>query len=321
MKSTISIPVFLTITLAFLCNNVTLAQKNIGIGGCGTGQDNCHVAEYKAYKNDPHNETLNKLYDDEAKAKDYGQKTGVADIYKPGSSCMKCHSTVASGQGAAEDGVTCEGCHGPGSAYKEPHQEGKGGRAARPGYVKSLKLGLRDLMNLDVRAKQCISCHYITDQKLLAAGHGNGAKFNYVSGVRKVAKHWKRQPGGDDLSPAPFDKAKGGKGPSTQIAKTDPPAATPASNQPGDGTPSPTPASTASTRPRAPRPARAAPPPPPPPAAMAAEPLPETGEVMDPGMDTGLNLPPFPQLNDSISIDKQLLLIKRRLRLLYQSTR
>jgi hypothetical protein len=317
MKMRTAIHILMTIALAVLFNSVALAQKNVGIGGCGTGQDNCHVSEYKKYKSDPHNGTLTKLGDEEDKAKEYGQKTGVADIYKAGTSCMKCHSTVAAGQSSGEDGVTCEGCHGPGSNYKEPHQEGKGGRASRPGYVKALKLGLRDLMNLDTRAKQCVSCHSITDQKLLAAGHGDGSRFNYISGLRKVANHWKRPIADTDLSKATFERAKGAKGPSTQIAKTDPPAPTPAAKQAADDTPSSTP----STRSRTPRPARSAPPAPPPPAAMQAEPFPETGEMTDPAFETGLNLPPFPQISDSISIDKQLILIKRRLRLLYQSTR
>ena len=287
------------------------AQKTIGIGSCGTGQANCHVAEYKSYKASPHNESLNKLYDDIEKAKSYGQKLGIADVFKAGTSCMKCHSTVPAGVGTAEDGVTCEGCHGPGSDYKEPHQEGKGGGAARPGYGKSLKLGLKDLKNLDVRAQQCVFCHYVTDQKLLATGHKSGSEFNYVSGMRSVAKHWKRQAGADDLSRGPFDKVKTARGPATKIADAEPPPSAAAAAT----SPSPGPAGgDQPARIRAPRPLRPAPLPPPPPAVW--EPMPEIGAAADEGTASGLPLPPFPALTDSMSIDKRLLIIKKRLQLL-----
>jgi hypothetical protein len=303
-----------------------LAQKTTGIGGCGTGQANCHVSEYKSYKVAPHNETLTKLYDDADKAKGYGLKLGIADIFKAGTSCMKCHSTVATGAGTAEDGVTCEGCHGPGADYKEPHQEGKGGGAARPGYVKSLKLGLRDLKNLDIRAQNCVSCHYVTDQKLLATGHKSGAEFNYVSGMRKVAKHWKREPTPDDLAKATFDRARNARGPATKIAVVEAPKsaapAAPAAAQPAaqpalKGAARPAPVASAPAG-DVPRPARTAPPPPPPPAAIS-EPAAVMG--MESGMVPGLVLPPFPVLTDSMPVATQLLLIKKRLQLLYRSTK
>jgi hypothetical protein len=295
---------------------IAQAQKTIGIGSCGTGQANCHVAEYKFYKVSPHNESLNKLYDDAEKAKSYGQKLGIPDIFKGGTTCMKCHSTVAGGSGTAEDGVTCEGCHGPGSDYKEPHQEGKGGGASRPGYVKSLKLGLKDLKNLDVRARQCVYCHYVTDQKLLATGHKSGSDFNYVSGMRSVAKHWKRQPGPEDLSRAAFDKARSARGPATAIATSEPPkpstAPSASSAEPAvEGT-------TTGRRGTGSRPVRVVPPPPPP-ASAISEPLPDAASMAEPGMVPPLQLPPFPVLSDSIPIDKQLQIIKKRIQLLYQT--
>ena len=301
------------------------AQKTLGIGGCGTGQANCHANEYKSYKGAPHSETLTKLSDDADKAKGYAQKLGIADIFKSGTTCMKCHSTVATGAGAAEDGVSCEGCHGPGADYKEAHQEGKGGGAARPGYVKSLKLGLKDLKNLDVRAQQCVSCHYVTDQKLLATGHKSGADFNYVSGMRKVAKHWKREPGPDDLSKGSFDKAKGARGPSAKIAAVEAPkqnaapAAAPTGAQPsmkGAAKAAPAMATPALET----RPART-PPPPPPPSVAISEAASVAGAGMDAATMPGLALPPFPALADSMRIDTQLILIKRRLQLLYRSTK
>ncbi|MBL0176883.1 MAG: hypothetical protein IPP94_16755 [Ignavibacteria bacterium] len=295
--------------------------QTLGMGGCGTDQNNCHVKEYKIYKNDPHQKTLEKLYDDEEKAKEYGEKLGIKDIYKSNSSCMKCHGTIVSGKSAVEDGVSCESCHGAGSGYKEPHKEGTGGGVQRPGYAKGLATGMLELKNLDTRAKLCVSCHYVTDQKLAATGHKNGAGFNYVSGIKTVAKHWKRAITPDETQKALFTKALGGRGPAAQVASAPAPPPQPAAAaQQSASAPSGAPAaSMASTGSVAPRPARR---PPPPPRTPAPEPIPATP---DPGTEEApaatLGLPPFPALSDSIPLRQQLLLIKQRIELLYERTK
>lgn len=311
--------VFAALCAAALCCGPRLAAQGkyqtLGMGGCGTDQNNCHVREYKAYKNDPHQKTLEKLYDDEEKAKDYGDKLGIKDIYKASTSCMKCHGTVVSGKSDVEDGVSCESCHGPGSGYKEPHKEGTGGGAQRPGYVKGLQTGLIDLKNLNTRAKLCVGCHLVTDQKLAATGHKNGAGFNYVSGIKTVAKHWKRAITPDETQKALFASAAGSRGPAALVSSAPAPP-------PPQGAPSPTAAPTqpagparggdAGTTPT-PRPARR---PPPPPRAPAPEPLPAAETVTEaaPPVPT---LPAFPQLSDKDPIDRQLLLLRKRIDLLY----
>jgi len=56
---------------------------------------------------------------------DYAKKNGIADPAKD-AKCLKCHSTfdavAANLRGGilATEGVSCESCHGPGSAYKSP---------------------------------------------------------------------------------------------------------------------------------------------------------------------------------------------------------
>jgi hypothetical protein len=248
---------------------------------------------------------------------------------------------VISGKEAreSEDGVSCESCHGPGSAYKDPHSEGDPKLGVnRPGRIKALQLGLVELKNLDNRANTCVRCHYITDQKLLAAGHPNGANFNYISGLKKVAKHWKRTPGPEELTKAPFEKAMNAKGPVAQMVSVAPAAAAavtpaPAPTPPAKTEAAPaanveTPAQPAKPVVDAPPPARqrepvtpqsaivprqvAAPPPPMPtavsmPADSAAPPAP-------------LDLPPFPSVSDTASVQEILLILKKRLELLYQKT-
>ena len=107
-------------------SGVPQAKKNqfkyIGVLKCKM----CHNsprkgAQYKIWKNSPHAKAYEEL--GTAKAKAVAKKKGIADPQKS-PKCLKCHVT---GYGAPktafahgykmEDGVTCEACHGPGSAY------------------------------------------------------------------------------------------------------------------------------------------------------------------------------------------------------------
>ena len=56
---------------------------------------------------------------------DYAKKNGIADPAKE-AKCLKCHSTYEKAAAnlragiTAQEGVSCESCHGPGSNYKSP---------------------------------------------------------------------------------------------------------------------------------------------------------------------------------------------------------
>lgn len=275
--------------------------QTLGPGGCGLGQNNCHATENNWWKNDPHRVTVDAFYADPESYQKIADLSGVgaANMFKGTSSCMKCHGTVVSGKESkdVEEGVSCESCHGPGSGYKDPHQEGeKGSGAARPGYVKALKLGMVDLKNLDRRADACVRCHYMTDEKLLAAGHPSGAKFNYITGIRtKVSKHWRRPATDADGDKSTFTKAMAARGP---VPKT---AVAPAAVQPravasdGEGGPVRRP--------------------PPPPRQPRADP-----SLVPPASLGPVELPEFPEVTDSTSVDEILLLLKKRLELLYKKT-
>jgi hypothetical protein len=208
-------------------------------------QNNCHTKENNGWKDDAHKVTVDAFYDDPAAYEKIAKLAGVdpASMLKGNNQCMTCHGTVISGKEAreVEEGVSCESCHGPGSGYKDPHSEGQAGQGInRTGYKKGLQLGMVENKNLDVRGKTCVRCHYITDQKLISAGHPDGARFNYISGIKKVAKHWKRPPADADLNKAPFERAMSAKGPVAQIGKVEaaaapaapPPAAQPAATPP-----------------------------------------------------------------------------------------
>lgn len=317
--------------------------QTLGTSGCGLTQNNCHINENSWWKDDAHKVTVDAFYDDPAAYEKIARLAGVepANMLKGNNQCMTCHGTIVSGKEAreVEEGVSCESCHGPGSAYKDPHAEGDPKLGLqRPGYIKGLQLGMIENKNVEVRGKTCVRCHYITDPQLISAGHPDGARFNYISGIKKVAKHWKRQPGDADLSKAPFEKAMSARGPLAQIAKAQAAAAPPAVSAPAVNQP-PASAATAETKPAAPAAPGNAPaasaanttPAPPanrplpaqtarPPAPIANAPTPTAVDFTTLPADSvrTLPLPAFPQISDSASIQEVLIILKKRLEMLHQ---
>ncbi|MFZ4741789.1 MAG: cytochrome c family protein [Bacteroidales bacterium] len=107
--------------MLFLFSNVLLAQnKYVGAKNC----KGCHMAKGKAYpvwEASKHAKAIETLKSDAAKK--IGATKGIADP-STDAKCLKCHSTAASVDAklisgiTKEEGVSCESCHGPGSAYK-----------------------------------------------------------------------------------------------------------------------------------------------------------------------------------------------------------
>ncbi len=320
------------VLLAGLARDAAYAQtryQTIGPSGCGVGQNNCHASENRNMV-DKHKNSVDDIADNED-ARKYADLSGIgAGNYLKGTSrCMECHGTIISGKEGkeVEEGVSCESCHGPGSAYKDAHAEGPKGAPGtiRPGYTKSLPLGLLDLKSPDVLAQACVRCHVITDQKILAAGHPDGVKFNYKSGMKSVAKHWKYRDAGSIPEQAVFKAAAARKGPTGVTAKMPKPAVQPqaAVEKPAPAqarapkaealTPEPKPATTVAVEDSPPRvPVRRPPPPP--------KPAPVDATAPPPAAVTPIELPPFPEVTDSTRIDRLLLLLKQRLELLYKKT-
>jgi len=179
--------------LAFLpIDSMAQNYKTLGPSSCGLGNANCHVKENNWWKDDNHSASVEPFYNPSGKylkvANAYGVRT--ADLAKGSNGCMTCHATVISGKESKEVayGVSCESCHGAagpaGVGYLEPHAQ-KGGKQI--GFAK----GMVNNEILEVRAKTCVRCHYITERRLIDAGHPTGEDFDYVSEIKKVAKHWK----------------------------------------------------------------------------------------------------------------------------------
>jgi len=100
------------------------AQKYIGADKCKMCHNKKEKGEqYNQWASTTHATAMKSL--SSAKALEWAKANNVADPSKE-AKCLKCHATTGhidasliSGITEAE-GVSCESCHGPGSAYKAP---------------------------------------------------------------------------------------------------------------------------------------------------------------------------------------------------------
>src|SRR5215469_15568593 len=108
--------------------------------------------------------------------------------------CLACHAlyTTPEQRGRAfeiSEGVSCESCHGPASAWLGPHTT-----RAWP-HEKSVALGMRDTRNVIHRSELCLECHLGTNEKfvdheMIAAGHPD-LYFELDSFSAVMPRHWK----------------------------------------------------------------------------------------------------------------------------------
>jgi hypothetical protein len=97
--------------------------KYVGVKKCKT----CHTSkksgeQFGIWSKGPHANALQSLSSDQAK--EYAKNNNIADPATD-PKCLNCHATKATVDPALqeetltlEEGVSCESCHGPGSAYK-----------------------------------------------------------------------------------------------------------------------------------------------------------------------------------------------------------
>lgn len=108
--------------------------------------------------------------------------------------CLACHAlyTTAEQRGRPfeiSEGVSCESCHGPASAWLGPHT------TRDWPHEKSVALGMRDTRNVIHRANLCLECHLGTkekfvDHEMIAAGHPD-LYFELDSFSAVMPRHWK----------------------------------------------------------------------------------------------------------------------------------
>jgi len=108
--------------------------------------------------------------------------------------CLDCHAlnTTPEQRGRAfelADGVSCENCHGPASAWLGPHT------TKDWAHSKSVQLGMVDTRDVRFRADRCLQCHLGTkdkfvDHEMIAAGHPD-LYFELDSFSAVMPRHWK----------------------------------------------------------------------------------------------------------------------------------
>jgi hypothetical protein len=108
--------------------------------------------------------------------------------------CLACHALDVPADARAKtfelnEGVTCESCHGPSSAWLGPHTT-RGWT-----HEQSVAAGMYDTRNLVRRAEKCLSCHLGTqerfvDHEMIAAGHPD-LYFELDSFSSVMPRHWK----------------------------------------------------------------------------------------------------------------------------------
>ena len=108
--------------------------------------------------------------------------------------CLACHALnpPQDQRGRAfeiSEGVSCENCHGPASAWLGPHTT-----RSWP-HEKSVALGMYDTRNIIHRTEKCLECHLGTknkfvDHEMIAAGHPD-LYFELDSFSAVMPRHWK----------------------------------------------------------------------------------------------------------------------------------
>ena len=159
-----------------------------------TACQKCHGDQHAWWYADRHSTSIERFLDEDPAAIKIARLYGLSPsrITRGDSLCMDCHGTTATARARREvlDGVSCQSCHGPAADYFEPHQEGdKALGRQRPGYVRALELGMNDLRDFETKLRNCASCHYVTDPRLISSGHPTGVDFDIAAALPEV-RHW-----------------------------------------------------------------------------------------------------------------------------------
>ncbi len=116
--------------------------------------------------------------------------------------CLACHSIDApEGRQArtfAQEGVSCEACHGPASGWLGPHTT-RGWT-----HEQSVQAGMYDTKDLVKRTERCLTCHLGTEDKavdheMIAAGHPD-LVFDLEAFSAAMPRHWRPTTEGDPFA-------------------------------------------------------------------------------------------------------------------------
>lgn len=114
--------------------------------------------------------------------------------------CLNCHSTTSRPEREGDeykyfDGVSCDGCHGPGEHWVLAHFTDPKWRKMTP--EDKEKLGMFDVRNPVKRTQMCMSCHVgntaegkVVTHEMMAAGHPPLPSFETASFSKNLPQHW-----------------------------------------------------------------------------------------------------------------------------------
>jgi hypothetical protein len=164
----------------------------------------CHAAEQAAWERSSHNLKAWKNLE-HPNAKDFAKALDVADP-KTAAACTSCHGTRRrhEGQLVIAQGNSCESCHGAAGGEQgwlnihsdfglgrkvtetttmaellaDRGQESSGHRDARDAACD--KAGMNRSGNAFRIARNCLQCHSVPNEKLVAAGHPMSTRFEFV---------------------------------------------------------------------------------------------------------------------------------------------
>lgn len=120
----------------------------------------CHKSEkqgqqFPLWEARKHSKSFQALTSDQAK--EIAQSAGVENPAED-AKCLNCHGPLhGKAPELKEEGVTCEVCHGPGSAYKK--------LSIMKDHAEAVKNGLTEYGSPDDIKKQCLTCHENAHEK------------------------------------------------------------------------------------------------------------------------------------------------------------
>jgi len=150
MKNILLIAIFL-ITFVFIINLFSQDFTYVGVGKCKT----CHKSEkrgkqFPIWEESKHSKSFAALTSEEVKAK-------VPDAPE-NPKCLTCHASLfEKATEFKEEGVSCEVCHGPGSAYRKLN--------IMKSREESVKNGLIFYDSPEAIKTQCLTCHENAHEK------------------------------------------------------------------------------------------------------------------------------------------------------------
>jgi len=149
MKNNLTLAIIF-ISIIFITGLYSQEFTYVGAGKCKM----CHKSEkqgqqFPLWEAMKHSKSFAALTSD--KAIEVAQEAGV-DNPAENPNCLKCHAPLAEkAPELKEEGVGCEVCHGPGSAYKK--------MSIMKDHAESVKNGMTEYGSPEAIKKQCLTCH------------------------------------------------------------------------------------------------------------------------------------------------------------------